>query len=119
VILVGKKNIGMITDGKLSLDATGGVNITTESDLFIDTKNRTLNIDIGNGKINLGTDGELDYALKGNVLLDILREFMEIVGQQIFVTPAGATAPGPTNNPRLNKLITELNNALSKTVQLK
>jgi hypothetical protein len=119
MILVGKKNIGMITDGKLSLDATGGVNITTESDLFIDTKNTTLNIDIGNGKINLGTDGELDYALKGNALLDILREFMEIVGQQIFVTPAGATAPGPTNNPRLNKLITELNNALSKTVQLK
>ena len=119
MIIVGKKNIGMITDGKLSLDATGGVNITTESDLFIDTKNTTLNIDIGNGKINLGTDGELDYALKGNVLLDILREFMEIVGQQIFVTPAGATAPGPTNNPRLNKLITELNNSLSKTVQLK
>ena len=119
MILVGKKSIGMITDGKLSLDARGGINITSESDLFIDTKNKTLSIDIGNGKINLGTDGELDYALKGNVLLDILREFMEIVGQQIFLTPAGETAPGPTNNSRLNTLIQELNNSLSKTVQLK
>ena len=119
MIIVGKKNIGMITDGKLSLDARGGINITSEDNLFIDTKNKTLNINIGNGKINLGTDGELDYALKGNVLLDILREFMEIVGQQIFVTPAGATSPGPTNNARLNTLIGKLNDSLSKNIQLK
>ena len=119
MIIVGKKNIGMITDGKLSLDARGGINITSEDNLFIDTKNKTLSINIGNGKINLGTDGELDYALKGNVLLDILREFMEIVGQQIFVTPAGATSPGPTNNARLNTLIGKLNDSLSKNIQLK
>ena len=119
MIIVGKRNIGMITDGRLSLDATQGMNVTTTSDIFFDTKDNTFNIDIGNGKINLGTDGELDYALKGNVLLDILREFMEIVGQQIFVTPAGATAPGPTNSPRINQLILNLNNALSKNIQLK
>ena len=119
MIIVGKKSIGMITDGKLSLDATGGINITTDNDIFIDTKDRVFNIDIGNGKINLGTDGELDYALKGNTLLDILREFMEIVGQQVMITPAGETAPGATNKQRINTLITELNNSLSKTVQLK
>jgi Ca2+-binding RTX toxin-like protein len=109
----------MITDGKLSLDARGGINITSEDNLFIDTKNKTLSINIGNGKINLGTDGELDYALKGNVLLDILREFMEIVGQQIMITPAGQTAPGATNKARLNTLIGKLNDSLSKTIQLK
>lgn len=119
MIIVGKRNIGMITDGKFSLDATNGIDITTDNNIFIDTRDRLLNIDIGNGKINLGTDGELDYALKGNVLLDILREFMEIVGQQIMITPAGQTAPGATNKARITSLITELNNALSKTVQLK
>jgi hypothetical protein len=119
MIIVGKRNIGMITDGKLSLDATNGINITTDNNIFVDTKDRVFSIDIGNGKINLGTDGELDFALKGNVLLDILREFMEIVGQQIMITPAGQTAPGATNKTRLNSLILELNNALSKTVQLK
>ena len=89
---------------------------------FFDTKGATFNIDTNGGKVNLGFkagDAGTDFALKGNVLLDILREFMEIVGQQIFVTPAGATAPGPTNNPKLNVLIQKLNTALSEKVQLK
>ena len=122
MIFAAKQDIGFITDGQFSIDTTQGINVTTDKDVFFDTKGATFNIDTNGGKVNLGFkvgDDGTDYALKGNVLLDILREFMEIVGQQIFVTPAGATAPGPTNNPKLNVLIQKLNTALSEKVQLK
>ena len=122
MIFAAKQDIGFITDGQFSIDTTQGINVTTDKDVFFDTKGATFNIDTNGGKVNLGFkvgDAGTDYALKGNVLLDILREFMEIVGQQIFVTPAGATAPGPTNNPKLNVLIQKLKTALSEKVQLK
>lgn len=119
MIGVAKKDIGFITDGQFSIDATQGINITTEAGIFVDTKNRDINMNIGNGVVALGTDGELEPAVKGETLVEILSEFMTIVAQQIFVTPAGATSPGPTNNPKINALHSKLNSMLSNHVQLK
>ena len=119
MIGVAKKDIGFITDGQFSIDATQGINITTEAGIFVDTKNRDINMNIGNGVVALGTDGELEPAVKGETLVEILSEFMTIVAQQIFVTPAGATSPGPTNNPQINALHSKLNSMLSNHVQLK
>jgi hypothetical protein len=122
MIFAAKQDIGFITDGQFSIDTTQGINVTTDKDVFFDTKGATFNIDTNGGKVNLGFkagDDSTDFALKGNVLLDILREFMEMVGQQIFVTPAGATSPGATNKDKLNTLIQKLNTALSEKVQLK
>ena len=75
----------------------------------------------GGGAISLGStkEDELEPAVKGQTLVDLLSEFMVIVAQQIFVTPAGPTSPGPTNNPKINKIHSELNSILSSTVQLK
>ena len=119
MIGVAKKDIGFITDGQFSIDATQGINITTDNHIFVETKNRDINFDIGNGTIALGTDGELEAAVKGETLKQILYDFMVIVAQQIFVTPAGPSAPGPTNNPQINALVTRLNDILSNNVQLK
>ena len=119
MIGVAKKDIGFITDGQFSIDATQGINITTDNHIFVDTKNRDVNFNIGNGTIALGTDGALEAAVKGETLKDILYDFMVIVAQQIFVTPSGPTAPGPTNNPQINALVTRLNDMLSNNVQLK
>jgi hypothetical protein len=119
MIGVAKKDIGFITDGQFSIDAIQGINITTEAGIFVDTKNRDINMNIGNGVVALGTDGELEPAVKGETLVEILSEFMTIVAQQIFVTPAGATSPGPTNNPKINALHSKLNSMLSNHVQLK
>ena len=52
-------------------------------------------------------------------MVKLLSEFMLIVAQQIFVTPAGPSSPGPTNNPKINKIHSELNNILSSNVQIK
>jgi len=122
MIFAAKQDIGFITDGQFSIDTTQGINVTADKDVFFDTKGATFNIDTNGGKVNLGFkagDEGTDFALKGNVLLDILREFMEMVGQQIFVTPAGSTSPGATNKDKLNTLIQKLNTALSEKVQLK
>jgi len=119
MIGIAKKDIGFMTDGQFSIDAIQGINITTESGIFVDTKNRDINMNIGNGVVALGTDGELEPAVKGETLVEILSEFMTIVAQQIFVTPAGATSPGPTNNPQINSLHSKLNSMLSNHVQLK
>jgi hypothetical protein len=119
MIGVAKKDIGFMTDGQFSIDAIQGINITTEAGIFLDTKNRDINMNIGNGVVALGTDGELEPAVKGETLVEILSEFMTIVAQQIFVTPAGATSPGPTNNPQINALHSKLNSMLSNHVQLK
>lgn len=119
MIGVAKKDIGFITDGQFSIDASRGINITTDDNIFVDTKDRDLNIDIGNGVIALGTDGDLEAAVKGETLVEILKEFMTIVAQQIFVTPSGPTSPGPTNNPKINSLHSKLNTILSNNVQIK
>lgn len=119
MIGVAKKDIGFITDGQFSIDSTQGINITTEAGIFVDTKNRDINMNIGNGVVALGTDGDLEAAVKGETLVEILKEFMTIVAQQIFVTPAGPTSPGPTNNPQINALHSKLNTILSNHVQLK
>ena len=119
MIGVAKKDIGFITDGQFSIDATQGINITTDNHIFVDTKNKDINFNIGGGTIALGTDGVLEAAVKGETLKQLLYDFMVIVAQQIFVTPAGPTAPGPTNNPQINALVTRLNDILSSNVQLK
>lgn len=129
MIGVAKKDIGFITDGQFSIDATQGINITTGNsesavDINIDTNNGNIDLHSGNGLIRLGVgldndESNLEPAVKGETLVQILSEFMTIVAQQIFATPAGPTSPGPTNNPQINALHNKLNSMLSNYVQLK
>src|SRR5210317_1273144 len=122
MIFAAKQDIGFITDSVFSIDTTQGINITSNGDIHIDSKKKSINLDTGGGKINLGFkagDSGIDYAVKGKALQNILRDFMEVVGQQIMITPAGQTAPGATNKARLNTLIERLGEILSENVQLK
>jgi hypothetical protein len=119
MIGVAKKDIGFITDGQFSIDASRGINITTDDNIFVDTKDRDFNIDIGSGTIALGTDGDLEAAPKGETLVSLLSEMLDLISQQIYVTPAGPTSPGPTNVAQFAALKTKLNSMLSNNVQLK
>ena len=114
-----KGDTGFITDGQFSIDATKGINITTDNHIFIDTHNRDINLTVGGGTIALGTDGEMEAAPKGETLIDILGEMLDLITQQIYVTPSGPTAPGPTNIAQFASLKAKLNTILSNTVQLK
>jgi hypothetical protein len=119
MIFASKGDVGFITDSQFSIDASRGINITTNDNIFIDTKNRDLNITQGDGVIFLGTKGETEPAPKGQTLVDLLGEMIDLVAQQIYVTPAGPTAPGPTNVAQFASLKAKLNSMLSNNVQLK
>ena len=123
MIFASKEDMGFITDGRFSIDTTKGINVTADDSIYFDIKgNRDFQITTsGGGSIALGSTNkdELEPAVKGETLKNLLSEFMLIVAQQIFVTPAGPSAPGPTNNPKINKIHSELNNILSSNVQLK
>jgi len=119
MIGVAKKDIGFITDGQFSIDATQGINITTDNHIFVDTKNRDINLNIGNGTIALGTDGDLEAAPKGETLVELLGELIDLIAQQIYVTPSGPTSPGPTNIAQFTTLKSKLQSMLSNNVQLK
>lgn len=119
MIGVAKKDIGFITDGQFSIDATQGINVTTEAGIFVDTKNRDVNMNIGNGVVALGTDGDLEAAAKGETLVELLGEMLDLIAQQIYLTPAGPSSPGPTNIAQFTTLKSKLNTLLSNHVQLK
>ena len=119
MIFASKGDVGFITDGQFSIDASRGINITTNDNIFIDTKNRDLNITQGDGVIFLGTKGETEPAPKGQTLVDLLGEMIDLIAQQIYVTPAGPSAPGPTSVAQFAALKAKLNSMLSNNVQLK
>jgi len=119
MIFAAKKDVGFITDGQFSVDATNGINITTDNHIFVDTKNRDINLNIGNGTVALGTDGELEAAPKGETLVELLGELIDLIAQQIYLTPSGPTSPGPTNIAQFTTLKSKLNTLLSNHVQLK
>jgi len=123
MIFASKEDMGFITDGQFSIDTTKGINVTADDNIYFDIKgNRDFQITTsGGGSIALGSTNkfELEPAVKGKTLVKLLSEFMLIVAQQIFVTPAGPSAPGPTNNPKINKIHSELNTILSSNVQIK
>ena len=119
MIFASKGDVGFITDGQFSIDTNRGINITTKDHIFIDTKNRDLNITQGDGVIFLGTGGETEPAAKGQTLVDLLGEMLDLIAQQIYVTPAGPSAPGPTNVAQFSSLKAKLNSMLSNNVQLK
>ena len=119
MIIVSKKDVGFITDGQFSVDATMGINITTDDDSIINTKDRNLSIDIGSGMISLGTDGEVEKAPKGDTLVSLLEELIDLINKQIFLTPAGPSATGPTNIAQFSVLKQRLKTMLSNNVELK
>ena len=123
MIFASKEDIGFITDGQFSIDTTRGINVTANQHIYFDVKDK-FNFSItttGGGAIALGSTetDELEPAVKGETLKNLLYDLMQIIAQQIYVTPAGPTSPGPTNNPLINGLASKLNDILSNDVQLK
>tara|TARA_B110000503_G_scaffold138036_1_gene223372 strand:- start:441 stop:1670 length:1230 start_codon:yes stop_codon:yes gene_type:complete len=123
MIFASKGDTGFITDGQFSIDATKGINITTDEHIYVDVKNNeNLHITVGSaGTIALGSidKQELEAAAKGETLVGLLGEMLDLITQQIYVTPAGPTSPGPTNIAQFASLKAKLNSILSNNVQLK
>ena len=112
-----KKGFAFASDGDLSFDVNS-VEFFTKENFTFSAKDRILTLDSGNaGKINLGTNTtELEPMVKGNTLVELLGELIEILGQAQYATPAGITLPGPTppSIAKLQTLSQRLNSCLSQ-----
>ena len=119
MIFASKLDMGFITDNQFSIDASRGIDITVDDEIDINTKDFNFNLNIGNGIIKLGTDGTLEKAPKGETLVKLLGELIDLISKQIYVTPAGPTSLGPTNVALFSTLKNKLESMLSSNVQLK
>lgn len=111
-----KKGFSFATDGEFSMDIKKGMEIFMEEDFTLSSRERNITFDTGAaGKINLGTnESDLEPIVKGNTLVELLAELIEIIGQAQFKTPSGPTAPGPVAVARLQTLSQKLNSCLSQ-----
>lgn len=116
MIFYSKKNYGFISDGALSIDNKAGIDVSVGDDIHIITNNRDINMVTGKGSIFLGSDG-LEPMVKGQQLVDILAELIDAITQQIYLTPSGPSAAGPTNISQFGSIKSKLNNILSRLNQ--
>ena len=111
MIFVSKKDVGFITDGKFSIDATDGIDVTLEDVTNINTNDNDINLNSGNGKINIG-DQNLEPLVKGDTLLKLLTELITAIEVMTHITPSGLSAP-PLNVSSFTKIKGELKTMLS------
>jgi len=112
LIFYSKKNYGFISDGGMSIDNKFGIDINVGDNINITTNDRDVNINTNNGKINLGNTN-LESLVKGETLVDLLTQLIDALVQQVYLTPSGPTATGPTNLATFNKIKSQLDTMLS------
>jgi hypothetical protein len=113
MIFYSKKNYGFISDGGLSIDNAFGIDVDVNDDINITTNDRDVNINTNNGKVNVGNTN-LEPIVKGDTLVDLLSQLIDAITQQVYLTPAGPSATGPTNIATFNKIKNQLKTALSE-----
>lgn len=111
MIFASKKDVGFITDGLFSIDSTQGIDVTLDGDTNYTTNDRNVNINSGNGKINLG-DTNLESLVKGETLVQLMTELIEAIEVMTVVTPAGTSTP-PVNLASFSKVKSQLRTMLS------
>ena len=116
LIFHSKKNYGFISDGGMSIDNKGGLDISVGDNINIDTTGRDVLFKTGNGSIFLG-DNNLEPLVKGNELKKIFEELIIAILSQTFKTPSGPTAVGPENFNDFIAISDKLANMMSKTNQ--
>lgn len=120
MIFLSKGNYGFISDGLFSIDnvgaeGKGGALLDFGGDVVVKSNGNDIKL--------LGDDGGLIYVntlnqdepiVKGNTLLDLLTELINLINQQVFSTPAGPTALGPNNRTDFESLRDRLDAFLSE-----
>lgn len=113
MIFFSKKNYGFISDGGLSIDNKLGVEVNVGDNTNYTTNDRDINFNTGNGKINLGNKS-LEPIVKGDTLVDLLTQLIDTITKQVYLTPSGPTATGPTNVGDFNNIKSKLKTILSE-----
>lgn len=112
MIFYSKKNYGFISDGAMSIDNRLGIDVNVGDDINVRTNDRNINLETGNGSINLGTN-DLQPIVKGEELVRVLKDLITAIKKQIYLTPSGPTSTGPTNLATFTKIENDLESILS------
>ncbi len=120
-IIFGKGNTGVVTDANFSVDAKSEVYIHNESNITLHSKgSNQIFLNSENGKIYLGKNkgegnagADVQKMVLGGELVSILEELINAINQQVYLTPSGPTATGPTNAPTFNSIKNKLKTILS------
>ena len=116
MIFYSKGNYGFISDGKFTIDnGNGGADLDFGDDVNIttDRNDSDLTIITGDGNILLNTTETQEPLVRGNTLVELLGELIDAINQQVYNTPAGPSAVGPTNRSTFNDIKSKLQDALS------
>ena len=116
MIFYSKKNYGFISDGGLSIDNAGGIDINVGNNISIITNSRDVGFFTGGGSIFLG-DSELEPLVKGGKLVELLADLIDEIVAQQYLTPSGPTKIGPENLKKFGSIKQRLNDVLSKVNQ--
>lgn len=116
MIFFSKGDYGFISDGKFTIDnGTGGALLDFGDDVLITTDRNDSNFTIlaGSGNIFLNTTETTERVVRGDTLIELLGELIDAINQQVYNTPSGPTAVGPTNRSTFNDIKSRLEEALS------
>lgn len=111
MIFSAKKDVGFITDGLFSIDSTKGIDVTLDGDTNYKTNDRNINLNTGNGKVNIG-DTNLESLVRGETLVNLMTELISAIEVMTHITPAGLSAP-PLNVASFTKVKSSLKTMLS------
>lgn len=120
-IIFGRGNTGVITDGNYSVDAEREIYLHSNNKVTIHSAGANqIFLNSENGKIFLGRNtgeggagAEVQKMVLGGELVKILGELIDEISKQIFATPVGPTATGPTNVAAFKVIKNKLNVLLS------
>jgi hypothetical protein len=120
-IIFGRGNSGIITDGNFSVDAEKEIYLHSNNKVTIHSAGANqIFLNSENGKIFLGKNtgeggagADVQKMVLGGELVKILGQLIDEISKQIFATPVGPTATGPTNVAAFKAIKGKLNVLLS------
>lgn len=122
MLFFSKGNYGFISDGIFSIDnGKGGANMDFNGDVKITTNDNNFYVFTEKGNIWLNTADNGDSGgtdqreplVRGETLRQLLSDMIDLIVAQVYQTPSGPTAIGPTNQQDFRELKSRLNEILS------
>lgn len=115
MLFFSKGDYGFISDGRFTIDNGKGADLDFGDDVNITTDRNDGNVFIntGDGNILLNTTETNEPLVRGESLVELLKELIDAINNQVYNTPAGPTAVGPTNRKDFNELKSRLGDVLS------
>jgi hypothetical protein len=114
MLFYSKGDYGFVSDGKLTIDnGLAGAEMDFNGEVRITTNDNNFYILGDSGEIYLNTEETNEPLVRGETLKGLLEELIDAINQQVFLTPAGPTSPGPTNAPTFQNIKSRLTDFLS------